>query len=342
MIGMHTVRAKKKLTLIRDESGATAVIVGIVFFVLCGAMGLAFDIGHMVMVKGQLQRTADAAALAGVMGFLPYNNPGTSDQSPNWVQGQQKAHEIINNVANSVYNDKADDAQFSITEGTVPYGYWLLNPPSDYVQLPLPTARPTNSAYLPEPAIMVTLSRNVNVYLAQLVGVSSPKTVSATAIAILPEAYTIEKIVPIAISHSTYFNPDMTINLSEKDIKIQVQKDVATWFNLDGSNDVPTTRIDKPITVRSSFIYLQPGAKATLTDFMKQGDIITLPVVLDSDFDKSSAVPVETWCAFHIDQLDANSMTGHFVTRYFDPNVIPTAETGIISAVGGTPKLVGP
>jgi Flp pilus assembly protein TadG len=334
---MHPVKAKKQLPLILDESGASAVIIAIVFFVLCGAMGLAYDIGHVVMVKGQLQRTADAAALAGAMGFVPYNNPGTPDQAPNWVQGQQQAHTIINNAAN-----QADSQIFTSTDGNVLYGYWLLNPPPDYVQLPLPTVRPANTAYLPEPAMMVTLSRKVTLYLAPLVGVSSPKTVSATAIAILPEAYTTDKIPPIAIAHSTYFNPDMTINLSEKDIKIQVQKDVSTWFNLDGTNDVPTTRIDKPITARKTLIYLQPGAKATLTDFMKQGDTITLPVVLDSDFNKSTAVPIETWCAFRIDQLDANSMTGHFVKRYFDPNVIPTAETGIISAVGGTPKLVSP
>jgi hypothetical protein len=334
---MPGVRAKKKLALIRDESGVSAVIVALVFFVLCGAMGLAYDIGHILMVKGQLQRTADAAALAGVMGFLPYNNPGTSDQAPNWVQGQQKAHEIINNAAN-----QADSQIFSTTDGDVLYGYWLLNPPANYVQLPLPTVRPTNTTYLPEPAIMVTLSKNVTLYLAPLVGVSSPKTVIATAIAILPESYTTSKIPPIAINSKVYFNSDMSINTSQKNIKIQSQKTIASWFNLDGTNDVPTTRIDKPIDECSTLIYLQPGAKATLTDFMSQGETIVLPVVDDQYFNKSVAAPIMTWCAFHIVQLDANSMVGYFVNRYFDPNVVPTAGTGVLAAVGGTPKLVGP
>lgn len=334
---MHTVRAKKKLTLILDESGASAVIVAIVLFVLCGAMGLAYDIGHMVMVKGQLQRTADAAALAGAMGLVPYQNPGTPDQTPYWAQGQQQAHEIINKAAN-----QADSQIFTITDGTVLYGYWLLNPPPGYVQLPLPTVRPTNSAYLPEPAIDVTLSRNVTVYLAPLVGVSNPQTVSARAIVILPEAYTTDKIPPIAIDSKTYFNPDMTINSSQKIIKIQSQKDISSWFNLDGTNDVPTTRIDTPINDRKDMIYLQPGSKATLTNFMNQGDTIVLPVVDDQYFGKSTAAPILTWCAFYITQLNANSMEGYFVNKYFDPNVIPTAGTGIIAAVGGTPKLVGP
>jgi hypothetical protein len=334
---MHPVKAKKKLTLIRDESGASAVIIAIVFFVLCGAIGLAFDIGHMVMVKGQLQRTADAAALAGAMGFVPYNNPGTPDQAPNWVQGQQQAHQIINKAAN-----QADSQIFTSTDGDVLYGYWLLNPPPDYVQLPLPTVRPANTTYLPEPAMMVTLSRNVALHLAPLIGISSPKTVSATAIAILPESYTTTKIPPIAIDSKVYFNSDGTINFSQKNIKIQSQKTIASWFNLDGTNDVPTTRIDKPINECSTLIYLQPGAKATLTDFMTQGETIVLPVVDDQYFDKSTAAPIMAWCAFYITQLDANSMVGHFVNRYFDPNVVPTAGNGIIATVGGTPKLVGP
>ena len=73
---MRNRRANKKVTLPLDESGAVAVVVAITFIVLCGFVSLALDLGHIVMVKGELQRTADAAALAGAMGFLPYTNPG--------------------------------------------------------------------------------------------------------------------------------------------------------------------------------------------------------------------------------------------------------------------------
>ena len=110
---MNNKRTKKKLTLALDESGAAAIIVALVLTALCGFVALAFDIGHMVMVKAELQRTADAAALAGVTGLVPYNNPGPN-QMPNWVQGQAKAHTIINNAAN-----KADNQTFTIADGTV-------------------------------------------------------------------------------------------------------------------------------------------------------------------------------------------------------------------------------
>jgi uncharacterized membrane protein len=180
---MYNRRMQKTLTMALDESGAAAIVIAIVFALLCGFVGLAVDIGHMVTVKAELQRTADAGALAGATGLLPYNNPGPN-QMPNWIQGQNKAQSIINNAANL-----ADNQTFTTTDSTVIYGYWLLKPPTDYVQPPLPTVYPLTPAYLPEPAINVTLSRNVTLYLAPLVGISNPKTVSATATAILPECY---------------------------------------------------------------------------------------------------------------------------------------------------------
>ena len=73
---MRNRKAKKKLTLAFDESGAVAIVIAIIFAALCGFVALAFDIGHMLMVKAELQRTADAAALAGVTGFMPYTDPG--------------------------------------------------------------------------------------------------------------------------------------------------------------------------------------------------------------------------------------------------------------------------
>ena len=336
---MNNKRTKKKLTLALDESGAAAIVIAIVLTALCGFVALAFDIGHMVMVKAELQRTADAAALAGVTGLVPYNNPGPNAM-PNWVAGQAKAHTIINNAAN-----KADNQTFTITDGTVAYGYWLLAPPADYVQT-LPTVRPVTAAYLPEPAIKVTLSRNVPLYLAPLVGVSSPKPVSATATAILPEAYSTTNIPPIALDPDTVYNttPDgnLIIDVGEQDVKPQSNKGFASWFNLSGDNNVPSVRINTPLKSAQDQLYLLPGTKATLTDFITEGETIVLPVV--DDIVTKGWEDIIQWAAFKVTHLDANSMHGHFVNQYFDPNVIPSAGTPstLPSAVSATPKLVGP
>ena len=334
---MRNRRANKKVTLPLDESGAVAVVVAITFIVLCGFVSLALDLGHIVMVKGELQRTADAAALAGAMGFLPYTNPGPLTQTPNWLQGQSKAHEIIHNAAN-----EADAKQFSITEGTVSYGYWSLTPPAGYAQLPLPIVPPP-TANLPEPAVNVTLSRNLTLYLAPLVGVSSPQTVSVTATAILPEAYKTTGVPPVAVSWDTVYNSvggTVQIDVVDQTIKPQSNKGIAGWCNQDGGNGVPSERINTPLTSSTGQVYTVPGTKATLMDYISAGETIVVPVV--QQVEKQNWENIIGFAAFKVETLSANSMTGNFVDQYYDPNVTPTAGSGTIGGVGGTPKLVGP
>jgi Flp pilus assembly protein TadG len=336
---MHTIRTKKILTLAHNESGATAIVFALALTVLCGFVALALDVGHLVMAKAELQRTADAAALAGAMGLLPYIDTGTP--TPNWTQGQSKAHAIISNAAN-----QADGQVFTDTDGTVLYGYWLLNPPAGYAQIPLSTVRTTTVAYLPEPAVNVTLSRNVTLYFAPVVGVSSPTTVSATATAILPEDYQTTGLPPIAMDYNTVYTTvkgTVEIDVLTQDIKIQSNGGIAGWFNLDGGNSVPSVRIDTPLTSPTSQIYLVPGTKATLTDYMTNGETIVVPVV--QTVSQKIWAPIIGFAAFQIDPsgLGSNSITGHFVDQYYDPNVVPVAGTPTTAvAVAGTPKLVSP
>jgi hypothetical protein len=343
---MHIMRAKQKWAPPLGESGAVAIYFLLIFSALCGIAGLAVDYGNMVRVRAEVQRTADAAALAGASGLVPYTGTAPS-QTPAWANGVAKAHTLINNAGN-----KADNLQFGAGEGAVVYGYWLVAPPTGYTQT-LPTARPSTAAYLPEPAMKVTLSRNVSLYLAPLVGVTSPKTVSATAIAILPEGYGTTGFPPVAVSLDTVYNPDPThpgtyvIDISEETIKPQSNKGVAGWININGGNSVPSVRIDAQMiadptgVATGSKVYAVPGTKATLTDYMAVGDTIVMPVV--QDVSKMAWMPILEWAAFKIDALSANSMTGHFVTPWFDPNVKPAPyEGGTIGNVSGTPKLVSP
>jgi Flp pilus assembly protein TadG len=341
--GMHSRRAKKKLPLALDESGATAIVFALICAVLCGFVGLAVDFGHMVMVRAELQRAADSGALAGAAGLLPYTNPG-SNSTPNWANGVTKAHTMISNAAN-----KSDNLQFTTTEGTVDYGYWLFNPPTGYVQT-LPQARPTTASYVPVPAVKVTLSRDVTLYLAPLVGVYSPTTVSATATAILPESYTTTGVPPIAVSWDTVYNMvggTAVIDVLEQDVKPQSNKGTAGWFNLNGGNSVPSVRIDTDLVAdptgiaTGSNVYLVPGTKASLMDCITAGQTVIVPVV--QDVSQKVWSPISEWAAFQVDSVSANSMTGHFVTQWFDPNIRPTAYTNsTIGVVAGTPKLVSP
>ena len=95
---MGNSKAKKKCALIFDESGTFSVVAAIIFTTLCGFGGLALDLGHYYKVKAELQRTADAGALAGVTGFIPYT--GSAPQTPNWTGGETAAIKMITDEHN--------------------------------------------------------------------------------------------------------------------------------------------------------------------------------------------------------------------------------------------------
>ena len=109
---MRNKKAKKKWALAFDESGAVAVIAAIIFATLCGFGGLALDFGHYYKVKAELQRTADAGALAGVTGFIPYT--GSAPQTPNWTGGETAAIKMITDIHN-----KADNIQYTTGDATI-------------------------------------------------------------------------------------------------------------------------------------------------------------------------------------------------------------------------------
>jgi hypothetical protein len=241
--------------------------------------------------------------------------------------------------------------QFTATEGTVAHGYWLLAPPAGYVQT-LPAARPTTAAYLPQPAIRVTLSRNVTLHLLSLLpGITSPRIVGASATAILPEIYGVTIAPPIAVAWDVVYNNVggiQVVDASEQDIKIQSNKGLAGWFNLDGGNSVPSVRIAAPLIAEPSGIntgsqvYMVPGTKATLTNLVTAGETILVPVV-QNNFSQKSYYPIIGWAAFTVDSLGANDMTGHFVDHFLDPNVNPDQRPNSTALfVSGTPKLVSP
>jgi Flp pilus assembly protein TadG len=70
---LHEIRPVQGL--LKDQQGATAIVVAIVILLLLGFAALAIDIGHLCVAKAELQNAADAGALAGAR-FL-YNSDGT-------------------------------------------------------------------------------------------------------------------------------------------------------------------------------------------------------------------------------------------------------------------------
>ncbi|MBE9581804.1 MAG: hypothetical protein IMF18_09315, partial [Proteobacteria bacterium] len=63
-------------SMLRNQRGATAILVALCLFALIGFGALAVDIGHLCVARNELQNAADAGALAGAR-FL-YNDDGTA------------------------------------------------------------------------------------------------------------------------------------------------------------------------------------------------------------------------------------------------------------------------
>jgi hypothetical protein len=143
------------------------------------------------------------------------------------------------------------------------------------------------------------------------------------------------------------------VDASTQDIKIQSNKGIAGWINLDTTahdNSVPSVNIAAPLIAggigsqTGDQIHLVPGTKAVLTDYIKTGSSILLPVIADG-FKQGDVAPIFTWAEFDVQSVDANSMTGHFKNIGYLPGQKPDERPSGLPAtpmVWGTPKLVSP
>jgi len=61
------------LKALTDQRGVTAIVIALVMVLFVGVAALALDIGHLYLVKNELQNAADAGCLAGAR-FLYIND----------------------------------------------------------------------------------------------------------------------------------------------------------------------------------------------------------------------------------------------------------------------------
>ena len=121
--------------ILNNQRGVSAVIIGICLFMLVGFVALAIDVGHLYVVRNELQNAADAGALAGARhlyvegAFLINENANLiGAQAATANIGDNKNVEIINPASN------ADDVQrghwtfatrsFNREDGLIPPAIW--------------------------------------------------------------------------------------------------------------------------------------------------------------------------------------------------------------------------
>jgi len=209
---------------VKNQAGATAVIVAIVLPMLIGFGALAVDVGYMHVTKNELQNVADAAALAATRQLGTIYKGMTYDAQKTYVCGDGVGDgdgdgnddddsnndiSVIKGVANAVaYNNKAGGKHiivFDMTEGIeideVEIGVW------DPYNIPPPSADFTD--YTQPDAVRVKARMDgatngpITTFFAKIFGIDAVD-VSAYATAALTSQNTAEPgelVLPIGISN---------------------------------------------------------------------------------------------------------------------------------------------
>lgn len=177
---------KKKLVQFHsDQSGSISILAAAGVMVFLAGAALAIDIGYLLTVKAELQRAADAGALAGARALSAYDG---SSGTINWVQG-------VSTASQAVRENSA--AGTTLTDCQVLTGYWRLSwdsttaPKDESGNFALLSTNITPNA-TDVPAVIVRVDKNatnnngeVQYFFAPLMGILSAAT-SAQAMAILP------------------------------------------------------------------------------------------------------------------------------------------------------------
>jgi Flp pilus assembly protein TadG len=340
-----------KLTIIGNKKGFAIVWIALCILVLIGIVGLVVDLGHLYLVRGELQNAADASALAGA-GSL-YKDPLNPTATPalDFTRAQAAATGFIS-------KNKSDGSPLSV--GDVLTGYW------DSTSKTIVATQTTPP--LPG-AVRVTINRSggnnggaVPVLFARVLpGGSStaPVTATSTAVSGYVGAVPGGRLFPMALSScmtNQYFSqdplpdPPTTIVLDSVYTPGGSNCYTGQWtsFKLD-ANDVPTIHDlmyngnPDPIQTGDD-IWIEPGAKAQLygeTQSSFSGQDVLMAIIDGSvGINTRAEMQVVGFATFHIDSASQpqKTVTGHFISFFKDyPGTTPG---GSVSNTVAPPVMV--
>jgi len=174
------------------RKGSVMVFVALLMTVILMLAALTVDLGHVFVVRNQLQNAADSTALQGTAYLYPL-----SSNAPNWSLAQSKA-------SNAVPLNKADEV--ALANATITPGYWDLTGVNGLRATSI-TPGPNDV-----PAIQVKISKSagnnggsVPLLFGSLMGINTVD-LSATAIAVTgsPKSVQPGDVFPMAMPASDY------------------------------------------------------------------------------------------------------------------------------------------
>jgi hypothetical protein len=321
-----------------SQAGAMAVTIAIFLVGFLAMVALVFDFGHVVWVKNELQKAADAGSLSGARCLWPYVGvPST----PNWTAAQTAATQ-------TVLLNRADGQL--LTNCDLQSGYWNLATKTLESTGVVPTA-----SHLP--GIRVTVSKApghnggpVALMFAAFFGLV-PQNLTAQATAVITGPATIPPrggAFPMAVPKvmvEQYWNREPPVSFRIGSAYTDPEGGQWTSFFAD-ANDVPTIRElmaqgnPEPLKIGDP-IWLEPGTKTTLYSdaAAMAGQTVILPVV-STDFATHATTPIVGFVSYYIESASGGSdkyIQGHFVKRE-----LPQATSGgpVFGSVVPSTKLV--
>jgi hypothetical protein len=105
--------------MIRGERGTVLTLTAVMLVVIAGVMALVIDLGHLYVVKNELQRAADAGAVAGAFKLfdIPLGSRGPISGTPNCSKALTACQTIVS-------ANQADGVSLRLLSSDVTFGKW--------------------------------------------------------------------------------------------------------------------------------------------------------------------------------------------------------------------------
>lgn len=317
----ETFRKYPKLSILQDESGAAALLVALLLLAVLGCLSLVIDIGHIVMVRQELQNAADAGALAGAQSLIPF--VGENPPTPDWNSARTIARQTV--TAN-----KTDGTP--LTDCEIQTGYWNLLSQEFISSGVAPTA-------IDVPAVSARVARStgqnsgpVLMTFARVLGINATD-VRAESVAMIacPSTLPANGGFPLAINEDLakkYWNTDFSFKIGSDYHYPQEQAGQWTSFKVD-NNDVSTVRDliynGNPDSLNiNDNIWIQPGTETAVyrDAATKIGQVVVVPVV-KTDFNTHAWTPIKAILPLYIEDVKGGSqkyIQAHFVKKRLTPS----------------------
>jgi len=253
---------KAKIGFVGNDSGTVTVIAALGMTVFLGFAALGLDIAHMLSVKRELTKAAEAGALSGARGLWPVDITSAINRDP-------KCDIATSWALAATTKNQVDGSNLAATEVTVEVGRW------DYVANQF-TPGINSSAN----SVRVTTRRSdVQMMFSRIFGVNS-EYMSAQALAVMDFAGGVGKgTLPIAVNQDYAQNPGLTIyigfnpdpednggwfaaepdNVNAKTLKDYIKNDSCPPLNIGDTIDLTNGVVDSALQELKTELATHPG-----------------------------------------------------------------------------------